>query len=112
MSSTPAHSIHESVLNCNFDAHSSKLNSEQNVIMSNSCSPINVLGCIPRSYFLLHAFDTDSLGCSSLNGSEISSLSELDELPYLDEIFLEDSATTYHALIKFFKLHVLFINLY
>ena len=62
--------------------------------MSNSCSPIDVLGCIPRSYFSLHAFETNSSGCSSLNGSQISSLPEHDELPYLDEIFWEDSATT------------------
>ena len=64
-------SLYESVLNCNFDVHSSKLNSEQDVIMSNTFSPTDVLGCILRSYFSLHSFDTNSSGCSSLNGSEI-----------------------------------------
>ena len=44
-------SLYESVLKCNFDVHSSKLNSEQDVIMSNSCSPIDVLRCLPSSYF-------------------------------------------------------------
>ena len=62
--------------------------------MSNFSSPTDVLGCIPRFYLLSHLFDTNSSDCSSLNGSKISSLQELDELPYLDEIFVEDSTTT------------------
>ena len=69
-------SLYESVLNCNFDVYFSKLNSEQDVIMPNNFSPMDVHGCILRSYFSLHSFDTNSSDCSLLNGSEIDYINE------------------------------------